>query len=82
MGKCLLGNVVNEDLTTPDGEHTIYIDNVAIREVAAPPLVKADTTGNKIGQPLELSFEDSPDWRSAISQLTVDGVVADCGSSR
>ncbi|WP_339207823.1 carbohydrate binding domain-containing protein [Paenibacillus sp. FSL K6-3182] len=78
--KFLLGNVVNGAFVTPDGEHTIYIDNVAIREVAAPPVLVADSTENKVGQTIELTFADSPAWRAAITQLTIDGAAVQSSS--
>lgn len=71
--KFLLGNVVNGDLKTPDAEHAIFIDNVAIREVASPPALTADASENKVGQSITVTFPDSEAWRSSVQTIRVDG---------
>ncbi|OUS77940.1 glycoside hydrolase [Paenibacillus sp. MY03] len=74
--KFLLGNVVSGALTTPDEEHTVFIDNVAIKEVKAPPVLAADSVDNKLGQPITLTFDDDAEWRSAVARVLVNGAAA------
>ncbi|MDF2837930.1 MAG: glycoside hydrolase family 16, partial [Paenibacillus sp.] len=74
--KFLLGNVVSGDLTTPDAAHTVFIDNVAIKEVKPPPLLAADSIENEIGVPITITFADDAEWRSAVARVLVDGVEA------
>jgi len=73
--KYLLGNVVTATGTTPDAPHTIYIDDVAIREVKSAPTLQADTTDNKVGGAIDVTFADDPAWRALISGVTIDGVA-------
>lgn len=40
---------------------------------AQPPVLAADMTHNSVGQNVEISFTDDPDWRSAITEIDVDG---------
>ncbi|SFE74968.1 S-layer homology domain-containing protein [Paenibacillus catalpae] len=75
--KYLLGNVINGDQVTPDGEHTIFIDEAAVREKVSPPAVTADSTDNKLTYPIELSFTDNTAWRNEITGLTIDGTSVD-----
>jgi uncharacterized protein YjdB len=39
------------------------------------PDLKADTTDNVVGMPIDLTFEDDEDWRNSISEVNVDGKV-------
>lgn len=68
----LLGNV---DHSTTGKPHTVFIDDVAIREVKASPVLQADTVNNKTGSPVTLKFTDNPVWRDAIQQIKVNGTV-------
>ncbi|WP_042167280.1 hemoblobin-interacting domain-containing protein [Paenibacillus gorillae] len=77
--KYLLGNIIIGDQNVPNGSHTIYFDDVVLKEVPAGPAVAADTTDNKVGQNIELTFADQPAWRSAITAITVDGIAVDPG---
>lgn len=56
--KFLLGNVIEGGTVTPDEPHTIFIDDVSIKEVKAPPVLAADQSDNKLGQHIELEFAD------------------------
>jgi hypothetical protein len=52
-----------------------YVDATVIQTIwpggdTAPVLV-ADTTNNAIGQPLEITFDDSANWRAAITKVSV-----------
>ncbi len=38
-----------------------------------PPALTADTTGNEIGQMVEITFTDDADWRGAITGIEVNG---------
>ncbi|GLX70186.1 hemoblobin-interacting domain-containing protein [Paenibacillus glycanilyticus] len=77
--KYLLGNVISGDITTPTGEHTIHIDEVAVREKVSPPTVTADSTDNKLTNPIELTFTDNAAWSNAITGITVDGAAVNAG---
>ena len=37
------------------------------------PVLKADDTDNKVGEPIDLTFEDDPVWRAAITEVILDG---------
>jgi hypothetical protein len=67
----LLGNVTNGSLTTPSAAHTLFFDNVSIREVIVAPTLTADTSGNNLGQPIAITFADNADWRAAITDIVV-----------
>ncbi|CAM3170162.1 carbohydrate binding domain-containing protein [Paenibacillus lupini] len=75
--KYLLGNVINGDQVTPEGEHTITIDEVAVREKVSPPAVAADATDNKLTNPIELTFTDNTTWRNVITGIMIDGAAVD-----
>ncbi|NUU63654.1 hemoblobin-interacting domain-containing protein [Paenibacillus agri] len=68
----LLGNV---DGTTNGKEHSIFIDDVAIREVKASPVLAENTTDNKVGRPITLRFADNAVWREAIQGVKINNVV-------
>jgi len=40
-----------------------------------PPVLTADTENNEVGQAVDLTFTDDEAWRSAITEITVDGAV-------
>ncbi len=40
---------------------------------AQPPVLAADMTHNSVGQDVGISFTDDPNWRSAITEIDVDG---------
>ncbi|MFC4099254.1 hemoblobin-interacting domain-containing protein [Paenibacillus xanthanilyticus] len=71
----LLGNVVDGANATPNEPHVITIDDVLLKEVKAAPALTADSTDNKVGSPIELTFADAPAWREAITAITVNGVT-------
>jgi beta-glucanase (GH16 family) len=71
----LLGYIEEGDIKTPSGEHHVYFDDVAIKEVKASPAITADTTENKVGQPITIAFSDDVAWRGAITAVKVDGAV-------
>jgi len=41
--------------------------------LAAAPVLEADTTDNEVGLPADITFPDDPDWRGAISGVSVKG---------
>ncbi|MBW4081082.1 carbohydrate binding domain-containing protein [Paenibacillus sp. S150] len=69
----LLGNI---DGSTNGKEHTVFIDDVAIREVKPSPALVEDTAENTVGRDLQISFADNAEWRAAVASLAVDGVPA------
>ena len=40
---------------------------------AQPPALAADITHNTVGQDVGISFTDDPNWRSAITEIDIDG---------
>jgi alpha-tubulin suppressor-like RCC1 family protein len=40
-----------------------------------PPLLTADSSSNLMGQAVDITFTDDPDWRTAISGITVNGTT-------
>ena len=40
-----------------------------------PPVLVADVLENNVDHDIQISFEDQPAWRSAVSKVTVDGVA-------
>ncbi|MFF2480161.1 carbohydrate binding domain-containing protein [Paenibacillus sp. NPDC058071] len=79
--KFLLGNIVENGLTVPAGSHQIRFDDILLKEVVAGPVIQADTTDAKIGQPIELTFADNAAWRGAITGVYIDGVSVDPGKA-
>ncbi|MGS0763670.1 DUF1533 domain-containing protein [Syntrophomonas curvata] len=51
-----------------------WIYRVDVGPVNGPKL-KADTTGNEVGQPIEITFTDNSAWRAAISSVKVNDSV-------
>ncbi len=75
--KFLMGLIAN---TSALGQtHDVTIDNVAFEiknaPVAKPPSLFADATGNTVGSPIAITFPDHPAWRSAVTQITINGEV-------
>ena len=75
----LLGYVENGGFVTPDGEHTVYIDDVAVKEVTTPPVLTSDKTDNRVGQDIEITFADNTAWRSAITAVKLNGTALQAG---
>ena len=71
----LLGNIINGDVSTPAGEHTIYIDDVSLKEMTPAPVLMADNTENKLGHDIDITFTDNADWREKITAVNVDGTI-------
>ena len=78
----LIGNVTNGSYVTPAGAHTLYIDDVSIKEVVVEnaPALTADTTDNLTGKDIDITFTDDADWREAITAVKVDGAKLAEGS--
>ncbi|WP_249900571.1 carbohydrate binding domain-containing protein [Paenibacillus sp. PK3_47] len=77
--KFLLGKV--EGVSIPQG-HDVIIDNVKFQiknAPAKPQELLGDTTSNKTGQPIELSFIDNPEWRGKITAVKVGETVLPAG---
>jgi beta-glucanase (GH16 family) len=73
--KFLLGNVVNGSSSTPNLEHTIWIDDVIVKEVKGGPQLIADSTDNKAGNDIVLSFVEEEAWRNAITVIKINGTA-------
>jgi hypothetical protein len=52
---------------------TSHIEVFMKPSCAKPPELNADLSGNSVNQPVTLTFADNPAWRTAISDVTVDG---------
>jgi hypothetical protein len=80
--KFLLGKV--EGVSIVQG-HEIDIDNVKFEvknAPAKPQELSADTSNNRVSQPIELTFMDNAVWRSKIHTVKVNGVVLEEGQYR
>ena len=75
----LLGYVENNGFVTPSGVHTVFIDDVTLKEVVSAPGLTADSTDNKIGQNIDITFTDNATWRTAITAVKVDGTALQTG---
>ncbi|CAH1212531.1 hypothetical protein PAECIP111892_03771 [Paenibacillus auburnensis] len=76
--KFLMGKV---DGVSIPGSHDITIDNVKFEiknAPAKPQELQGDSSNNRVGQPIELTFIDNAAWRSKIGAVKVNGTaVAD-----
>ncbi|WP_135555139.1 hemoblobin-interacting domain-containing protein [Paenibacillus cymbidii] len=57
----------------------IAVDQAVVSTHDEPPALVADQSNPVIGEPIELSFSDDPDWRSAIGAVKVNGTVVSPG---
>ncbi len=48
---------------------------MATVEFISPPALTTDSTGNEVGQAVDITFTDDADWRAAITNITVDGTA-------
>ncbi|UJF32243.1 hemoblobin-interacting domain-containing protein [Paenibacillus hexagrammi] len=59
--------------------YDVTIDNVRLVKVVeaagAAPTLHANTNGNYVGQPFDLTFTDSEAWRNAITSLSINGAT-------
>ncbi|MEN6390020.1 MAG: hemoblobin-interacting domain-containing protein [Syntrophomonas sp.] len=44
---------------------------------SSPPALTADSTGNKVGSPIDITFTEDQAWRNAITEVKVDSTVLD-----
>ncbi|MDP4089212.1 MAG: carbohydrate binding domain-containing protein, partial [Bacillota bacterium] len=72
--KYQLGNVDN---TAANG--TVYIDDVVLQVKNPPvkqaPMLVADNTDNMIGNAIDISFADDGVWRTAVTEVKINGQV-------
>ncbi len=67
--------ITEAEATTPGVSTTNKFARWVYRVDVAPlnsPKLKADTTDNAIGQPIEITFNDNSAWREKITQVKVD----------
>ena len=77
--KFLLGKV--DGISIP-GAHDVIIDNVKfeIKDAPAKPQeLQGDSSNNRVGQPVELTFIDNAGWRSQIQAVKVNGTALAAG---
>ncbi|MBO9597880.1 MAG: carbohydrate binding domain-containing protein, partial [Cohnella sp.] len=77
--KFLMGLLAN---TTALGQsHDVTIDNVVFEvknaPVSKPPSLFADLTGNTLGSPIAITFPDNTAWRTAVTQVSINGTAID-----
>ena len=67
--------------TTGISVQNVYQLNIYSNEPVplAAPVLTADTEGNEVGQPIDITFTDDADWRAAITGVTVDGSALTSG---
>lgn len=57
----------------PDVYVTQTISKNSAGDPANPPVLQADTSGNLVGNLVDITFIDDAAWRNAISDVTIDG---------
>ena len=71
--------MVGYDRTTEYGismkEFEVYGLREYLQGIFSAPTLHADAKTNIVGQPIDFTFEDDAEWRSAISEVKVDDVV-------
>lgn len=71
--KLLLGKTAH----SPAGAHDLFIDDVVLEvknaPVKRPPTLMTSPEGALAGQTVELRFADHPQWRTAVSEIWIDG---------
>ncbi|WP_309122810.1 carbohydrate binding domain-containing protein [Paenibacillus sp.] len=76
--KFLLGLIAST--TAVPTPHDVTLDNITLEvkdaPVARPPTLIQDSTNNRVGQPIELTFGDDAAWRGAIRSVAVNGAPA------
>ena len=67
--------ITETEATTPNVSTTNrfarWVYRVDVGPIGSPKL-RADTTDNTVGQPIELTFTDNPAWRETITQVKVN----------
>ncbi len=61
----------NRSISCPE----ITVKTLNSAQLLTPPALMADSSGNVLGNDINLTFIDDADWRAAISGITVDGTV-------
>ena len=72
--------ITEAEATTPGVSTTNKFARWVYRVDVGPingPSLKADTTANEVGQPIEITFTDNSAWREKIAQVKVDENVLD-----
>lgn len=76
---------INRDVFTEAKSYNIAVkafgfsDATVIQQIIErqSPVLTADTTDNYLGSPIDIMFTEDAAWRSAISDITVDGISID-----
>lgn len=66
------GDSAVDGMTIGFGMH-FSIHSVAVGRDKLAPALHADTTGNIIGSPVDITFADDNTWRAAVTAITLDG---------
>ena len=78
------GNInIVADVFTAAGEYEVVVSAAGYSDATVnqiinaeglltPPALTADTSSNIVGLPIDITFTDDPDWRAAISGVSVD----------
>ncbi len=79
--KFLLG--ILTDTNAVGAEHDIFIDNVVFEVKDAPvaksPALLKDTSDNRLGNDIDLTFIDNPSWRNKISAVKIGSTTLKAG---
>ncbi|MGR6836663.1 RCC1 domain-containing protein [Syntrophomonas erecta] len=71
------------------GDYTITVKATAYQDATVtqtmvesaesniPPTLTASTSGNTVGNPIRIFFTDDPEWRNAITEVSIDGTKLD-----
>jgi uncharacterized protein YjdB len=71
----------NKHIKSNDGYILESFGPIDVSFLLLPPVLKADTTDNIKGKPIDITFEDDEDWRSSISDVYVDGELLEKDST-
>lgn len=84
---------INSDVFTQAGDYTITVEangfmNSTVQQTIngppapgskTPPALTADTTDNRVGQAVDITFTDDETWSGAITGITVDNTALTSG---
>jgi uncharacterized repeat protein (TIGR02543 family) len=66
---------------TANGSHEViviatgFMNDKVTQKIGIPPTLKADSTNNTVGQPIDITFTSNNSWQSAVSGVTLNGTA-------
>ncbi|TJY41407.1 glycosyl hydrolase family protein [Cohnella pontilimi] len=69
--------------TAVGANHDVWLDNVDLKVKNAPvkrsPQLMQDITQNRVGNPIDVTFSDDPQWRANVTAVKVNGAALGTG---